>query len=221
MNLEQRVERLERRNRRLTVACMCFGGCLVAAVLVGFTANPKSLDGVIHARGLVIEDSHGRARILLGAPFPGDPARLRNDTRTTAMIFLDDKGHDRLTLGEAVRAQSQGSVAASDQRIAPSFGVIIHDLDGNERGGFSFLSNGRAVVALDYPGRDAIGFSVDDHLKRAEFMLNYAPGVAGPGSAFELYQQGDLTTFSLNNKDGDPQAVKTFRFGNERTAQHD
>jgi len=218
MSLEQRIDELERRSRRLTGVSVVLGAALAALLVSGFAAAPKDPDGVVHAKGLVIEDAQGRPRVLLGAPFPEVSARSRTDIRSTSMIFLDEQGHDRLTVGEALPAQLQGKIAKVDQRIGASFGVTIHDLEGNERGGFSFLSNGRASIALDYPGRDAIGMSVDDHLNRAEFMLNYSPTLTGPGSSFELYQQGELTTFSINDKEGDPAIVKNFRFGKEEVA---
>jgi hypothetical protein len=131
------------------------------------------------------------------------------------MVFLDEQGHDRLTVGESLPAQLGGQVAKVDRRIAPSFGVMIHDTEGNERGGLNFLSNGRAALTLDYSGRDGIGLMIDDRLDRAELMLNYAPTVTGPGSAFELFQQGEVTTFSINDKEGDPANVRTFRYGKE------
>lgn len=216
MNLEERVEKLERRSRRFIGTSVVLGVALGAVLVSGFAAAPTGSDRVLHVRGLVIEDGAGRPRVLLGVPFPEVSARARTDTRSTALMFLDEHGHDRLTVGEALPAQLQGMIAKTDTRIGASFGVTIHDLEGNERGGFSFLSNGRASIALDYPGRDAIGMSVDDHLNHAEFMLNYPPTLTGPGSSFELYQQGDLTTFSVNDKEGDPAIVKTFRFGEEQ-----
>jgi hypothetical protein len=215
MNLEQRIELLERRSRRLMAINAVLGVAFVSLLLSGFTAVRGGSPEVLRAKGLVIEDAAGRPRVLLGAPFPEVPERARTDARTTAMIFLDDHGHDRLTVGEALPAKLQGKIAKVDKRIGSSFGMTIHDLEGNERGGFSFLSNGRASIALDYPGRDAIGLTVDDHLGRAEFMLNYSPTLTGPGSSFELYQQGELTTFSINDKEGDPSIVRSFRFGKE------
>jgi hypothetical protein len=218
MNLEERIAKLERRSRRFIVTSVVLGIALAAVLASGFAAVPTGSDSVLHVRGLVIEDAAGRPRVLLGAPVPEVSARSRTDTRSTAMMFLDEQGHDRLTIGEALPAQLQGKIAKTDTRIGASFGVTIHDLEGNERGGFTFLSNGRASIALDYPGRDAIGMSVDDRLNRAEFMLNYSPTLTGPGSSFELYQQGELTTFSVNDKEGDPAIVKTFRFGEEQTS---
>lgn len=218
MNLEERVEVLERRSKRYMVASIALGGSLAALAVSGFASRQDTTDRVLRARGLVIEDAQGRPRVLLGAPFPEVTERARTDTRSTAMIFLDEKGHDRLTVGEALPAQLQGKIAKLDKRIGSSFGFMIHDPEGNERGGLAFLSNGRATLALDYAGRDAIALSVDDKLNRAEFMLNYSPTLTGPGSSFELYQQNDQTVFSINNKEGDPAIVKTYKFGVEQPA---
>jgi len=215
MDLEQRIEKLERRSRRFMGLSLLLGIALATLLLSGFTVGPKANDGVMRVKGLIVEDAQGRARVLLGAPFPEDKARKRTDVRSTAMVFLDEHGHDRLTVGESLPAQQGGQVPTVDHRLAPSVGVFIHDLEGNERGGLSFLSNGRASLSLDYPGRDAIGLMVDDRLNRAEFMLNYSPTITGPGSAFELFQQGEVTTFSINDKEGDPANVRTFRFGKE------
>lgn len=215
MDLEQRVEQLERRSRRYMGVSLVLGISLATLLLSGFAMAPKATDGVMRVKGLIVEDAQGHARILLGAPFPEDAARKRTDARSTAMVFLDEQGHDRLTVGESLPVQRGGQVEKVDQRIAPSFGVMIHDLEGNERGGLNFLSNGRAALTLDYPGRDGIGLMVDDRLDRAEFMLNYSPTVTGPGSAFELFQHGEVTTFSINDKEGDPAKVRTFRFGKE------
>jgi len=218
MTLEERIESLERRSRRYALATIVLGIALAALLVSGFAARKAESEHVLRAKGLVIEDAQGRPRVLLGAPFPSVRERIRSDAASTAMIFLDEQGHDRLTLGEALPAQLEGNVSKTNRRIGSSFGVIIHDLQGNERGGLSFLSNGRATLALDYPGRDAIGLSVDDTLNRAEFMINYSPKLTGPGSSFELYQQNDETVFSINNKEGDPAIVKKFRFGVEQPA---
>jgi len=218
MTLEERIEALERRSRRYASATIVLGITLVTLLVSGFATRRADSEHVLRAKGLVIEDAQGRPRVLLGAPFPDVRERIRSDAASTAMIFLDEQGHDRLTLGEALPAQLEGKVSKTHRRIGSSFGVIIHDLQGNERGGLSFLSNGRAALALDYPGRDAIGLSVDDTLNRAEFMINYSPKLTGPGSSFELYQQNDETVFSINNKEGDPAIVRKFRFGVEQAA---
>ncbi len=165
MKIEERLERLERTTSRWRLAFVLQSAAILTAVVVSFT-HPKTViqagDNVLHVRGLVVEDSLGRSRVLLGAPFPETHDRLRQDTRTAAMVFLDEQGHDRLSLGEETPAQTNGKVPQNAHRIAPGFGVTIHDTQGNERGGITFLSNGRAVIALDRPNGDAWAAMVDD-----------------------------------------------------------
>lgn len=104
---------------------------------------------VLHLKSLVIDDDQGRARILLGAPFPSVEERLRKDVTATGMVFLDEKGHDRFALGEMMPA------SPGFHRIGSAYGLNIYDSEGHERGGMGFLSNGstvnRAVIALDRP----------------------------------------------------------------------
>src|SRR5205085_2384882 len=109
--------------------------------------------------GLILEDAQGRPRILLGAPFPSVPGRSRKDATTHAMVFLDEDGHDRLTLGESPDTQVSGKVL---HRIGRHFGVVIHDNAGDERGAYGYLANGRVVVTLDRPGHEAWAAVVND-----------------------------------------------------------
>jgi hypothetical protein len=104
-------------------------------------------------------------KCLLGAPFPSVSDRLRQDVTGTDMVFLDEKGHDRFSLGEMMPA------SPGFHGIGSAYGLTIYDPEGNERGGMGFLSNGstvsRAVIALDRPGLpstsgDAWGAMVDD-----------------------------------------------------------
>jgi hypothetical protein len=102
MSVEERIEKLERETSRWKVLCsvqlVVFLGLLIFSWNRAQTTVHAG-DGILHARGLIIEDANGRARILLGAPFPETHDRLRQDVRTEAMIFLDDHGHDRVSLG--------------------------------------------------------------------------------------------------------------------------
>lgn len=97
---------------------------------------------------------------------------------------------DTLTVGEATTPQSRGKVIPHFHRVGASVGMIIHDLDGNERGGMSWLSNGRGVIAFDYPERDAIGMYVDDTNRSAHFILENPDEAVGDVSLLELSAQG-------------------------------
>lgn len=177
--LEQRIADLEQRSKYLYLLCamqlLIFGGCGFV-VVTSKRVDAKPDLQVLRARGLVIEDDRGRARVILGAPFPIVNDRRRKDQPTEAMVFLDEDGRDRLILGEAPDPNVNGNIV---KRIAASFGVVIHDAKGNERGGFVWLANGRVSLALDRPDQDAWGAMVDDKTGFAGTVTFYAPSVAG------------------------------------------
>ncbi|PTR34360.1 hypothetical protein C8J98_102548 [Luteibacter sp. OK325] len=191
MDIEARLARLEARNTKLTVICGVLATLCMALGTTFAVAGPDATQpGVIHAKGLVIDDANGHPRILIGAPFPDVPGRIRHDERSMAMLFLDEQGHDRLTVGQAMTPQIKGKVPAQFHRIGDSVGVTIHDLDGNERGGMAWLSNGRGAIAFDYPERDAIGMYVDDKDRSATFVLENPDVSVGDRSLLELTARG-------------------------------
>jgi hypothetical protein len=119
------------------------------------------------------------------------------------MEFLDEKGHDRLTVGESLIPQSRGKVLADFHRIGAAEGIILHDTEGNERGGVSWLSNGRGGIAFDYPERDAIGMYVDDKDRSATFVLENPDAAVGDKSLLELTARGrggELKLFDATGK---------------------
>jgi hypothetical protein len=167
MNLEERIERLERRNNRLA----------------------------------------------LGAPFPDVSNRLRHDPGSVAMLFIDEQGHDRLTVGYALTPQMQGKVPANFHRIGEAVGVFLHNTVGDERGGMSWLSNGRGTISFDYPDRDAIGMYVDDKNRSATFVLEYADAAIGDVSMFEMTAKGRGGHFSLFDPHGKARTLWTVDEG--------
>lgn len=161
---------------------------------------------ILRARGLVIEDSAGRARVILGAPFPDVKERLRQDVRTEAMVFLDEQGHDRLTLGEQTPVQQNGNVDPRTNRISPGFGVTIHDDKGNERGGLGWLSIGRATMTLDRPDGDALSAIVDDRNNFAGMLFIY-PRKTGAASGIQMGTQGTKSYLQLRDMNDTPRTV--------------
>jgi hypothetical protein len=136
--MEQRVVRLERNACWLRLACVVQFGFIVviwlSTIHQGAQVLAQSSPQTLRVRELIIEDAEGRPRILIGAPFPSVKVRTRQDARTTSILFLDEKGHDRLTLGEELEPQISGKVNVGVHRIASGFGVVIHDGTGDERG---------------------------------------------------------------------------------------
>jgi hypothetical protein len=158
-------------------------------------------------RGLIVEDSQGRPRILIGAPFPSVKERTRQDARTTSILFLDEEGHDRLTLGEELEPQIGGKVPVSVHRIASGVGVVIHDGTGDERGTFGWLSNGRALITLDRPGTEAFAVMVNDKTGETKLSLGFPPEVAQDTSAIEIGTRASTSFLRFDSKSGKNLAV--------------
>ncbi len=176
--LEQRISILEKKVRRFRRICLFQ---IALLTVVGIFATTRSIEAradssILRTQGLIIEDAQGRARVILGSPFPVLKERKRHDEPTEAMVFLDEQGHDRLILGEAPDPNLNGKIA---KRIAPSFGIVIHDTKGNERGGFVYLANGRVSLGLDRPEQDGWGAMIDDKTGFAGTVTFYAPDIAG------------------------------------------
>lgn len=209
-DIDKRLITLEAGMRHLRVICavqfviLCaFGISPVHSWRVWAADSPP----ILRARGLIIEDSLGHARILLGSPLPKAADRLRQDATTTSMVFLDEGGHDRLTLGEEPEPQIAGKVLPTVHRIAKGFGVIIHDGDGNERGTYGWLSNGRALITLDRPGLDAWAAIVDDKTGFAGMRVEYPPAVAPDSNAIEIGTRGKQAFFRLQDTKEKDRAV--------------
>lgn len=172
MDIHQRMQSAERQIKILRLVCV-----VQVVVLLAVAAAPSK--SILRARGLIIEDAQGRPRILLGAPFPDVPNRKRHDERSAAMLFLNENGADRLLVGGGIGAQVARKVYSQKKRAVQgsSYGVLIMDGDGNERGGFGFTAlptgGGRALIALDRPVGDAWWAVVDDKSGWAGMTFNY------------------------------------------------
>lgn len=209
ITVDERLTNLEKSGSRLRWIC---GIQLILLGVMGvlmIQGHLKDTHPVLRTRGLVIEDTQGRPRILLGAPFPKVPERTRQDSQTTSMVFLDEKGHDRLTLGEEPEPQIGGKVSTVLHRIAPGFGVVIHDGEGNERGAYGWLANGRALITLDRPGLDAWAALVDDKTGFAGMRVEYAPDVARDSNGIEIGTKGRSAFVRLvDTKEKDRSALR-------------
>jgi hypothetical protein len=209
--MEHRVARLERRTHWWRFAWIAQLG-LFAAIWIsmshqGSQVLAQSSPQTLRIRELIIEDAEGRPRILIGAPFPSVKERTRQDSRTTSILFLDEKGHDRLTLGEELEPQINGKVPAGVHRIASGFGVVIHDGAGDERGAYGWLSNGRALITLDRPGTEAFAAMVNDKTGETKVSLGFPPEIANDTSAIEIGTKASSSFLRFNGKSGTSLAV--------------
>jgi len=209
--IDQRLTILERRGFWLRLVCLIQFG-IIAGLWLSSMHNRKvqaqSSPLILRAQGLIIEDSQGRPRVLLGAPFPAVRERSRQDARTTAMLFLDENGHDRLTLGEELEPQVGGKLLPPGvHRIASGFGVVIHDASGDERGAYGWLSNGRALLTLDRPGAEAFAAIVNDKTGETKIAFGFPPHISRDASAIEIGTKESASFLRFMNKHGNNRAV--------------
>ncbi len=179
---EERFARLERQVRTLQVSLVVVCCTFVVLVVAAFRPNEET-PHVLRVRGIIVEDSLGRERILIGAPIPSASRRIRTDTARVAriwgprfpkayleyyksyrhdmdgMLVLDTNGFDRLAVGQNVPDPNIG------QRIGRSTGVIINDSLGFERSGYGLLTikgQDRVVLGLDISGGEAATLVADE-----------------------------------------------------------
>ncbi len=168
--MEERLVKLENRVKRLSLVNTLLSFIISALILYGFNSGSSGSEDMIRTRGIVIEDSLGRERILIGAPIPFATNRIRTDTvrameqwqkyfgkkypeyyrsyyhQANGILILDEKGFDKVAIGDPTPDPNIG------KRIGPANGINIYDDRGFERGGFGLLNvNGvdRVVLGID------------------------------------------------------------------------
>jgi hypothetical protein len=199
-----RVRLLERGLWIATGLCIVLFLSLLGVIVCSSTSRVEAAEEakVLRLRGLIIEDSEGRARIMLGSPMPEVPERLRKDCGTD-LVFLDEQGHDRFRVGEMLPA------VPGFHRIGSSYGATILDTQGGERGGIGFLSNdknvNRAVIALDRPynpsvSADAWGAIVDDATGFASTGYMYSPGKDHDQEAIRIGTIGERAVITFKDR---------------------
>ena len=201
-NIEKRLSCVEKRNHLFQSVIWLqtlLIGALIVAMLFNGRVHAQDSPRNLRLKSLILEDEQGHARIIMGAPFPKVSERTRSDNATQAIVFLDEKGHDRLTLGQSPDPQVGGRVF---HRIAQSFGVLIHDDRGDERGSYGWLTNGRALITLDRPGAEAWVAVVNDRTGEADMSLSFPPQVAADTQAFDVGTIGSKTFLRFRNIKG-------------------
>jgi len=177
--LEARLRRLSRQVRWLVLYAMLSLPLFVVLTFTAYRVNTGHA-GVLRARGLVIEDSAGRDRILLGAPIPFSADRVRTDThrvrrhwaRTYAaasaymqwyqnyrhgaygMVVMNEDGFDRVLVGDRLADPNIG------RRMFEMAGVVWNDAKGWELGGLGVNTTAdgksRSVVGVDGSDGEAV-----------------------------------------------------------------
>ncbi len=172
---EDRLQHLESSLRRERALNRMALAALGVVALAGWTARRPP--EVLHVRGLVVEDSLGRPRIVLGAPLtlPGRTAAQSG----TGVAVLAESGALQAALGAPTPAPRIGGKVVD--RVGGSAGLVVADRDGNERGGFGAFPDGRANACLDYAGgvKEAACLVVFPGDQMAGLVVNGTPDQKG------------------------------------------
>lgn len=169
-------------------------GCttvLLLYTLVAFT-TPEKKFGIIRAKGIVIEDSSGRDRILIGSPIPHSPERVRTDTNLVkkywaknfddnaqqymewykqykhgaeGIVIMNENGFDRVLLGDKLADPNTG------KRMFEPAGILWNDKEGWELGG--------AGVNTTKDGKARSVMGVDDKDGEAVHLIALEDGTKG------------------------------------------
>lgn len=130
-----RVHRLQRWFLAASFVVIAFLGGMIFGRSTSVMASTTDKDGIMHVRGLIVEDGNHRERIRLGAPLP-DPVihgvRYKRSGAISGLIISDADGNER------------GGYATSDQ-----FGEAFLSLDSEDEQQVLFLANPKGGVNLD------------------------------------------------------------------------
>lgn len=239
-DLSARIANLERQVRTFKIISALCGATVIIAIcsLFNFRAQAQSSDRVLRVRGIIVEDAAGHERILIGAPVPAAQNRVRTDearvrqlwaTRypnperymhfykdyqhsTNGILILDEKGFDRVALGDPVPDPNIG------KRIGPSTGMVINDEQGFERFGNGLLkvdnhyrvnlgmdsNQGTEALSLSVRDEGGVGISIND--KQQTLYAGTAPAsrrIAGadePFSGFLVKDANGLKSITASQK---------------------
>lgn len=171
-DVANRLERAERRVRLLSGTVLLL---VAVAVLGSVGAQEGDPVDVITARGLVVVDDAGRARVVIGAPGTSAAADPRL-AETTGLVVLDTTSRPAVAVGiDPPLILDDGTIG---KRIGSSSGLTFYDpRDGKERGGIGAFEDGRANVCLDYgtASKEAVCMTVAPEDRYAAVLLNGTP----------------------------------------------
>jgi hypothetical protein len=206
-DLEERLQQLEKKVRRARLTLVVGAGALILASCMAIARPDAAAAGsaqpdnasIIRARGIIIEDAAGRPRILLGAPAPTVSGRDRQDA-LTGLVYIDESGADRVTLGAAPDPMTARGVV---RRRTGSAGILIHDREGIERGGYGVLDDGMALLTLDWPKSGEGVALMSNNQFSGMSLYNYTDPPTYPQAAMlGVTREGGGGFLTLNNADG-------------------
>lgn len=131
----QRGCRMQQRLLAASLVMIAFLATMISRRSTSVLASATDKDGILHVRGLVVEDGNQRERVRLGAPLP-DPmihgVRYKRSGAISGLIISDAEGNER------------GGYVTSDQS-----GEAFLSLDSEDEQQVLFLANPKGGVNLD------------------------------------------------------------------------
>jgi len=168
--LRARLETLRRRFRWLLA-----GLGAVAIGLVAVAARSSGTSDVLRIRGLVVDDSTGHERVVLGAPM-GEVSSDAKLDEAVGIAVKDTAGRLNAVLGARNPVILPGGERG--ERVLPGTGLTVYDpRTGAERGGMGALEDGRVNVCIDYAAapKEAACMQVAPKDRYAAVTLNGGP----------------------------------------------
>lgn len=185
--MEKELIQLKRQVSWLKYYAIASSIFMITLLLTGMSSRNKD---IIRAKGIVIEDSAGRDRILIGTPIPESRHRVRTNLEqvrkewapglggekymeqfasyehsASGILFLNEKGFDKLVLGEKMPDPNTG------KRIVDAAGFTFNDDKGFERGGLG--------ISKTTAGKYRVVFGMDDETGEALHMFVLEDGTKG------------------------------------------
>jgi hypothetical protein len=169
-----------------------FSSTIISAFFISAFREPEQTFGIIRAKGIVIEDSTGRDRILIGSPIPYSRDRVRTDTNLVkkywaknfeedsaqymewyksyyhgaeGIVIMNENGFDRVLLGDKLADPNTG------KRMFEPAGITWNDKEGWELGG--------AGVNTTKDGKSRSVMGVDDRDGEAVHIVALEDGTKG------------------------------------------
>lgn len=188
--MHNEIALLQKQVKRLQTGLWCCIAFLFSFIFLAFKDQGNRFD-IIYARGIVVEDSTGRDRILIGAPIPASADRVRTDTARVrrhwarnynnpdqymkwysgyrhsayGMVVLNEEGFDRVQIGDKLSDPNSG------RRMFEAAGIMWNDREGWEKGG--------AGVNTTKEGQSRSVMGVDDDEGEAVHILALEDGTKG------------------------------------------
>jgi hypothetical protein len=178
MTLEERLTRLERMNRRLTLSLVLAGGMVATLVVlaVGGCTGPTAPPESITARQFVLVDAKGKRRATLGTT-----------TDRAGLWVFDEGGKTRAMLGMF--------------RDGP--GLDLVDEGGKTRVGLALTKDGPSLTLFDEKGQNAAASLVVNPAGQPGLWLLGMKGEGTKGNACLAFNENGSPALSLHDKEGD------------------